>query len=388
MDSKTLEVQHSSGVYSKRDVTIVRGQGAHIWDDTGKRYIDCTVGIGVANVGHCHPAVTRAIVRQAQTLMTSPEMFYNDQRAQLLARLAQVTPDGIDRFFLCNSGTEAVEAALKFARLSTGRTQIVAAMRGFHGRSLGALSATHKKQYREPFMPLVPDFVHVPFGKIERMETAVTEQTAAVILEVIQGEGGVRTASNDYFQSVRRLCNEQGVLLILDEIQTGFGRTGCWFACEHADVNPDFLCLGKAIAGGVPMGAVGLGTAVSGLSYGVHGSTFGGNALACAAALATIDVIENENLVACAAQSGDYLLSQLYDLESPLIREVRGLGLMIGIELKTRARPYVNALMERGIMALTAGATVLRLLPPLNISWDDLDMVVGALGEVLTEGAQ
>jgi acetylornithine/LysW-gamma-L-lysine aminotransferase len=385
MNTKEMETQHTSGVYGKRDVVIVRGQGTAIWDEAGRRYVDCAAGIGVANIGHCHPAVAAAIAQQAQTLMTCQEMFYNDQRAQLLARLAQITPPGIERFFLCNSGAEAVEAALKFTRLSTGRTEVVAAMRGFHGRSFGSLSATHKKEYREPFLPLVPGFTHVPFGSVGRMETAVTGQTAAVILEIVQGEGGIRIASNDYFQAVRQLCDERGALLIIDEVQTGFGRTGRWFACEHVGIVPDLLCLGKAIAGGVPMGAVGIGTAVTGLTSGVHGSTFGGNPLACAAALATLDVIANENLVARAEESGRYLLHELHHLESPLIREVRGLGLMVGIELKTYAMPFVNALMARGVMALTAGSTVLRLLPPLCISRDDLDVVVTALSEVLAE---
>jgi acetylornithine/LysW-gamma-L-lysine aminotransferase len=222
MNTKEMETQHTSGVYGKRDVVIVRGQGTAIWDEAGRRYVDCAAGIGVANIGHCHPAVAAAIAQQAQTLMTCQEMFYNDQRAQLLARLAQITPPGIERFFLCNSGAEAVEAALKFTRLSTGRTEVVAAMRGFHGRSFGSLSATHKKEYREPFLPLVPGFTHVPFGSVGRMETAVTGQTAAVILEIVQGEGGIRIASNDYFQAVRQLCDERGALLIIDEVQTGF----------------------------------------------------------------------------------------------------------------------------------------------------------------------
>ena len=312
-------------------------------------------------------------------------MFYNDKRAQLLARLVSVLPDGLDRIFLCNSGTEAIEGALKFARLSSGRTHIVAAMRGFHGRTYGALSATHKKQYRQPFMPLLPGFSHVPFGKIEKMKTAVTAETAAVILEVVQGEGGVRPGTTEYFQAVRQLCDESGALLIIDEVQTGFGRTGRWFACEHVGIVPDIMALGKAIAGGVPMGAIAIGRHVADLPTGVHGSTFGGNPLACAAASATLQTIQDENLVTRAAELGAYLQAGLEQIESPLIREVRSIGLMVGIELKVRAMPIVNELMARGVMTLTAGATVLRLLPPLVITQTQLDKVVEVLALVLAE---
>lgn len=378
------ESQFSSGVYGKRQVVIVRGQGATVWDENGRRYIDCVGGIGVANVGHSHPAIVQAVAGQAQTLLTCPEMFYNDRRADLLARLAAVTPEGIDRFFLCNSGTEAVEGAIKLARFSTGRTGVVAAMRGFHGRTLGSLSATHKAAYRTPFLPLVPGFAHVPFNDTERLATAVTDNTATVILEVVQGEGGVRLGDPAYFQAARRLCDETGALLILDEVQTGYGRTGRLFACEHVGIAPDLLCLGKAIAGGVPMGAIGIGPGVAALPPGIHGSTFGGNPLACAAALAVLDVMEQEHLPARAAELGIYFRDRLQAIDSPLIREVRGLGLMVGVELKVRAKPVVNALMDSGILALTAGTTVIRLLPPLIISREELDTVVDALALTLS----
>jgi len=383
MNTIELETQHTSGVYGKRDVAIVRGQGARIWDENGREYIDCVGGIGVANVGHCHPAVSAAIATQAQTLITCQEMFYNDQRAQLLSKLAAITPAGIDRFFLCNSGTEAVEGAIKFARLSTGRTNVVAAMRGFHGRTMGALSATHKKNYRAPFGPLLAGFSHVPFGNIEKLKTAVSPQTAAIILEPVQGEGGVRVADPAYLRAVRQLCDEQGIMLIIDEVQTGFGRTGRWFACEHADVAPDLLCMGKAIAGGVPMGAIGIGARIIELPTSVHGSTFGGNPLACAAALATLDVLQSENLVERADELGVYFRAQLAAIGSPLIREVRGQGMLIGVELKTRAMPFVYQLMDEGVMSLNAGNTVLRLLPPLIITKEEIDTVVDAIARVL-----
>ncbi|MDX1687025.1 MAG: aspartate aminotransferase family protein [Candidatus Promineifilaceae bacterium] len=383
MTVKTIEEQYTSGVYVKRDRTIVRGRGARVWDEAGREYVDCVAGIGVANAGHCHPAIAEAIAEQAETLLSCPELFYNDRRARLLERLAEVTPGDVDRFFLCNSGTEAVEGALKFARLATGRSKVVAAMRGYHGRTLGALSATYDKKYRRPFVPLVPGFTHVPFDNVERAEKAVDEETAAVLVEIVQGEGGVRPGSPAYFQALRRLCDERGALLIIDEVQTGFGRTGRWFACEHVGVTPDLLCMGKAMAGGVPMGATGIGRRVTGIGPGAHSSTFGGNPLACAAALAALDVYEQEALPARAAEMGARFRRRLEAIDSRLIREVRGLGLMMGIELRIRAMPIVEALMEEGVLALTAGSTVLRLLPPLIIEWEDLERGAEAIEEVL-----
>lgn len=385
MEIITLENEFTSGVYGKRDIALVRGAGATVWDADGRAYIDCVAGIAVASVGHCHPAVVQAINQQAQTLITCPEMVYNDQRARFMARLAAILPGDLDRIFLCNSGTEAVEAALKFARLSSGRTEVVATMRGFHGRSLGALSATHKKDYRQPFLPLLPGFSHVPFGNLAKMETAVTENTAAVILEIIQGEGGVRPADPSYFQAVRQLCHERGALLIVDEVQTGYGRCGTMFACQQAGIVPDLICLGKAIAGGIPMGAVGIGSRVVNLAPGLHGSTFGGNPLACAAANAVLDLFAAEGLDGRTAETGAYLLAQLQEINSPLIREVRGAGLLVGIELKIRAMDVVRGLMERGVLTLTAGSTVLRLVPPLIISKEEIDQVVAALAEVLAK---
>ena len=385
MNTIEAEAKFTSGAYGKRDVAIVRGEGATVWDENGRSLIDCVAGIGVANVGHSHPTVVNAITQQAQTLITAPEMVYNDQRAQLLARLANLLPGDLNRLFLCNSGTEAVEGAIKFARLSTGRSEVVATMRGFHGRSLGSLSATFNKKYRKPFFPLVPGFGHVPYGKIEKMEAAITENTAAVILEIVQGEGGVRVGDPDYLQAVRQLCTDHGVMLIVDEVQTGYGRTGMMFACEYAGIEPDLICLGKAIAGGVPMGAIGISDKVQNIKPGVHGSTFGGNALACAAALAVLDVYEEEQLAARSAELGAYFQERLQEINSPLIREVRGLGLMIGVELKIRAMGVVRGLMDRGVLSLTAGPTVLRLLPPLVISKDEIDAVVEAITAVLVE---
>jgi acetylornithine/LysW-gamma-L-lysine aminotransferase len=256
-------------------------------------------------------------------------------------------------------------------------------MRGFHGRTLGALSATHKKEYRDPFGPLVPGFSHVPFNNLERMEQAITGETAAVLVEVVQGEGGVRPASREWLKAIQALCRQRGVLLIVDEVQTGYGRTGRMFAVEHFDIEPDLLCLGKGVAGGVPMGAIGIGARVAELPVGVHGSTFGGNPLACAAATAVLDIFEQEGLAAQAAERGAYLQDRLRALELPAVREVRGLGLMVGVELRMRVMPAVLALMDHGVLALNAGPTTLRLLPPLVIGREELDAVVEAIAAVL-----
>ncbi len=384
-DLKMLEAHHSAGVYAKRDLTIVRGQGALVWDDEGREYIDCVAGHGVANLGHSHPQVVAAIQRQAAELITCPEMFFNPVRGQLLAKLTALAPAGMARAFLANSGTEAVEAAFKFARYSTGRTEIIAAMRGFHGRTMGALSATWNKKYRQPFQPLLPEIRHVPYNNLDKMDAAITERTAAVILEVVQGEGGVRPGQADYLRGVQAICRQRGALLILDEVQTGFGRTGKMFALEHYGLQPDMLCVAKSLGGGVPIGAVLLGERVRELRPGLHGSTFGGNPLAAAAAVAALDVLTTEDLPGRAADLGAYLMAQLHDLPSPLIREVRGLGLMVGIELKQKVAPYLQALQARGVLALNAGMNVIRLLPPLVITRAQIDRVVAALREVLDE---
>lgn len=382
-ETRALETRHEVGVYPKRDVVIVRGQGAVLWDEDGREYIDCVGGQGSVNIGHAHPAVAAVLAEQATVLITCPGIFYNDRRAELLAALARVMPAGLDRFFLCNSGTEAVEGAFKFARLATGRTEIVAAMRGFHGRTMGALAATWEKKYREPFQPLMPGVRHVPFDNLEALGKAVTEATAAVLLEPVQGEGGVRPASPGYLRGAAELCRERGVLLIDDEVQTGFGRTGRMWACQHEGVVPDILCMAKSMAGGLPMGAVALGESVGDIPSGSHGATFGGSPLACAAALATLRVIEDEHLVQRAAENGAYLLERLGQLTSPAIHEVRGKGLMVGIELKEKVQPYLQALIGRGVLALPAGPTVLRLLPPLVITRKQIDRVVEAIEQVL-----
>ena len=386
MDFYEIETKYGAGVYAKQQLSIVRGQGAILFDVDGNEYLDCSSGHGVANLGHAHPKIAAAIAEQASTLITLFESYPNDKRAALMQKLASLVP-GLERVFFCNSGTEAVEAALKFARLSTGplRANIVAAMRAFHGRTFGSLSATFNKKYRQGVEPLVPGFSHVPYNNVEALENAVTDETAAVILEVIQGEGGVYPADADYIQAARRICDERGTLLIVDEIQSGFGRTGKMFAVQHFDVTPDLLCCAKSLAGGVPIGAVLIGEKVQNLTPGVHGSTFGGNPLSCAAALAALAAIEEEDLAGQAVEKGAYLMEKLCQIESPLIREVRGMGLMVGIELKQKVTPYLKALQEKRVIALNAGMTVLRLLPPLVISYEQIDRLVDALTEVLAD---
>ena len=379
-----IETKHTSGTYTKQPLVIVRGQGASLFDADGVEYLDCSSGHGVANLGHAHPKVAEAIYKQASTLITLFETFPNDKRAELMQIITSLV-DGLDRVFLCNSGTEAVEAALKFSRLSTGRKNVVAAMRAFHGRTFGSLSATFNKKYRDGFEPLVPGFSHVAYNNVEALEQAVTPETAAVILEVVQGEGGVYPTSAGYIQAARLICDERGTLLIDDENQTGFGRTGRMFAVQHFGVTPDLLTCAKSLAGGVPMGAVLMGHSVKNLTPGVHGSTFGGNPLACAAAVAALTAIQEEDLAGQAEAKGRYLMEQLRKIQSPYIREVRGMGLMVGIEMKQKTAPYIAELQDLHVIALNAGMTVIRLLPPLVITYEQLDHLVDVLSEVLTK---
>jgi len=380
MNQAALESEYALEVYPRRGINIVRGEGARLWSDDGREFIDCAAGVGVANIGHSNPVVAEALARQAQTLLVCPGIFHNDRRGELMQKLIEHAPVGLEKVFLCNSGTESVEAAIKFARATTGRTGLVTAMRGFHGRTLGALSATFK--YRDAFEPLLSGNSFVPLNNIEKLEAAIDDSTCAVILEVIQGEGGVRPAKKEYLQAARRLCAERGALLVIDEVQTGFCRTGRFFASEHFDLSPDMMCLAKGIAGGVPMGAVLCGERVS-AGIGVHGSTFGGNPLACAAACATIDYMVEHHLADRAESLGSEFSQQFLAEQPASVREFRQAGLMIGIELKQKATPFLQALLEEGVIALPAGPTVVRLLPPLTIEEDDLDRVIRALKKVL-----
>ncbi|MDQ6857467.1 MAG: aspartate aminotransferase family protein [Chloroflexota bacterium] len=377
------ENAHTSGLYQKRNVALVRGDGAVVWDDTGREYIDCVGGQGSGNLGHGNAAVAAALAGQARMLSYCTELFYNDRRAELYDRLARILPAALDRVFLCNSGTEAVEGALKFARLATKRTKVVATMRGFHGKTMGALSATWGPEYRELFGPLLDGFSHIPFNKTDALDAAITPDISAFIVELVQGEGGVRPATQEFVTEAARLCRDRGVVLIVDEVQTGFGRTGTMFAIEQFGIVPDVLCLAKSIAGGVPMGAIAFSRALGELPKRSHSTTFGGNPLACAAAVATIDEHLRLGLAAAAAARGAQLRDGLAAIPSPKVREVRGLGLIQGIELKENAGPTLKALQDQGVLALGAGPTVVRFLPPLVITAPQIDAVVEATRRAL-----
>jgi len=384
LSAKELEDRYELPVYPRRDLVLVRGKGAKLYDDQGREYIDCASNVGVSNIGHGHEEVARAIHEQYLALGNCYSMFYNPVRAKLAEKLVSVSPPRLQRVFFCNSGAEAVEGALKFTRSTSGKGEIIAAMRGFHGKTYGALAATWGEEYQKPFVPMMPGLKHVPFNNFQKLSEAVSGETAGIILELVQGEGGVRVGDKVYFEQVRELCDKRGVLLILDEVQTGFGRTGTLFACEQY-VEPDMLCVAKSLAGGIPMGAVLCSDAVK-VPMKSHTSTFGGNPLACAAALASLEVIEREKLSERAKALGEYFLTELRSVKSAKIREVRGLGLMIGIELKEKAGPSVQQIIEKGVIVLLAGATVIRLLPPLVITKEEIDQVLNVLKEVLAAG--
>lgn len=383
-DFKELEKTYDFNVYSKREVVLVRGKNARVWDSEGKEYVDCVAGHGVANIGHCNEKVIEAIQKQAQQLINCAGTFYNDTRARLLEKLASIAPKGLKRAFLCNSGAETIEAAIKFARFTTRKKEFICAMRGFHGRTMGAMSATYNPEYRKDFEPIVEGFHYVPFNNFGKLEEKVNDQTAGVILEPVQGEGGIHVGDKDYFAKVRKLCDERNFFLILDEVQTGFCRTGKMFACSHFDIEPDILCVAKGMAGGLPMGAVLCSEKVQ-APVGKHGSTFGGNPLACAAAIAAIDFMLENRLDEQAREKGDYFIEKLKKHSFANVREIRHLGLMIGIELKEKSTPYLQKLLEKGVLALPAGTTVIRLLPPLTISREELDFVAGKIAEVLSK---
>lgn len=382
-----IEDRHGGGAYRPAPVTMVRGEGVHLYDADGNAYLDFNTGIGVAALGHAHPAIVQAVSDQAETLVTcSAGYFHNDVRAQLTAKLAEISPDGLDRVFLVNSGSEAVETAIKLARAHTGRSEIIAMDRGFHGRTLGALSATHKRPYRQPFEPLVPEFVHVPFGDIQALDDAVDGETAAVLLEPIQGEGGIYPAPEGYLHAAREACDAHGALLVFDEIQSGMGRTGRWFACEHDEVTPDALCLAKPLGGGVPLGATVFRDEFA-FGKGQHGSTFGGNPLVSRVGLAFIETIETEGLLDHVAEMGAYLRDGLEKIAADRpegCREVRGRGLMLALQLRGKAGPLLKTLLtDHRLLALSAGPTTIRLLPPYTITRDHADQALNAIAEAL-----
>jgi LysW-gamma-L-lysine/LysW-L-ornithine aminotransferase len=376
----------SGFVFSEKPIRIERGEGPYLYADDGTEYLDFGASYACTPTGHCHPRVVEAVREQAGELFYVQGSYPNDARDSLYRKLAEISP-GLENVWLCNSGTEANEAALKFARSATGKEKIVAAMRGFHGRTMGALAATWKGKYKEPFEPLTPGFEFVPYGDSEKLAEAVDEETAAVILEPIQGEGGINPAPEGYLEAAREVCDETGAALILDEIQTGLGRTGETWACEHDGVTPDILTTAKGIASGLPLGATLCADWIA-EGAGPHGSTFSGNPLMCAAATATLDVLVEEELTANAAEVGGYLRDELNGSDLP-VRDVRGRGLMIGVEVKRGANRLLRDLaLEHRILALPAGRTVLRLLPPLVIDEGHADSVVAAVSDVLAPAAE
>jgi len=379
------EDAHESGVFPKRPVAIVRGQGARLWDVDGKEYIDAGASYGCMNVGHGNPEVLAALREQSERLVYVQQTLYTPQRANLLERLSTLSP-GLTRSFLSNSGAEAVEAAIKFARAHTGRAGVVAAKRGFHGRTLGALSATWKPEYREPFEPLVPGFSFAAYGDEEALKQAVTRETAAVLLEPVQGEAGVVVPPPSYLRAAAQIAHDAGALLVLDEIQTGLGRTGRLLAREHSGVEPDIVCLGKSLAGGLPVGATLLRPEICTLPKAAHGNTFGGSPLVCAAANATFAYLLRERLWERAATLGERATKQLSSIDSGKIREVRGVGLMLAVELREKAGPFLSAMIERGVIPLAAGSTTIRLLPPLVVTESEMDRVVAVVRDVLADG--
>ena len=387
---KRLDDDYLLHVYARLPLTLVRGQGARVWDANGKEYLDFLAGIAVNAVGHCHPRVVQAIQDQAATLMHTSGYYYTAPVAKLAEKLVGLS--GMDRVFFGNSGAEANECAIKIARKyakshgGPNKFQIVCANQSFHGRTMATVTATGQPKYQEPFAPVVQGFVHVPFNDIAALEAAVTDDTCAILLEPIQGEGGVYPACKSYLEAARALCDKHHALLILDEVQTGIGRTGKWFAYEHYGVVPDVLTSAKALGGGFPIGAcLARGEAATTLVPGDHGSTYGGNPLACAAALAVLETIEDEHLVANAHAMGAYFVHRLN--EAPFrgkIADLRAVGLMIGIELiDPDAKRVLNAAIERGLLMSAIGDHVLRIVPPLMITQADIDQALDVLAAVL-----
>lgn len=383
----TRQSRHELDVYGKRGLTLVSGRGSRVRDADGNEYIDCIGGHGALALGHRHPALEAALADQAKRMWFVPGMYGSPPRTRFLERLHEALPPELDRTFLSNSGTEAMEAALKIARAHTGRSDFVAMVRGFHGRTMGALSVTAEARYREPFEPLLESVRRVPLNKAAALQEAVDSQVAAVVLEPVQGEGGVHVADPGFLRAAREACDAAGALLVFDEVQTGFGRTGRLFAFEHSGVVPDVLCLAKSIAGGLPLGATVVRSGI-GLELGTHGSTFGGNPIACAVARATLDVLMDSDLLEQVQRIGDLICEPVRSSSPKIVREIRQVGLMIGIQLKRPARPYVRALQDRGVLALTAGKSVLRLLPPLVLTAEEASEVGQKLAAVLSTLAE
>jgi len=391
----TKEIMELGEQYLMRNVgriplAPVKGEGARLWDADGREYLDFVSGIAVNSLGHCHPAVVDAICRQAGKLIHCSNLYYIEQQARL-ARLL-VENSALDKAFFCNSGAEANEAAIKLARkyakLKEGaeKFEIITALHSFHGRTLATVTATGQPKYHKGFEPLPQGFKYVPFNDLAALEKAIGPATCAVLLEPVQGEGGVNVASRHYLEGVQMLCREHGALLIFDEVQTGLGRTGRFLAYQHFGVEPDILTLAKALGGGFPIGAMlAKEDIAAAFQPGDHASTFGGNPLACAAALAAMEEMLLGGVVENAASTGAYLYEKLKGLgkKYPFVKEVRGLGLLLGMELTMEGKEIVNGCLERGLLINCVNNSVLRFIPPLTITPDDVDRAVAVLDQVM-----
>ena len=386
LDIVATEDAHGPHTYQKFPVAIVRGKGALVWDDKGREYVDCMGGYGVAIVGHSNEKVVAAITRQAETLITCHGSLYNDARAEFLETLTSCSPKGLDAAFLSNSGAEAVEVAIKLGRKVSGKKGLVAMKGAYHGKTAGALSATWSKRYREPFEPLLQGVKHVENGDLDALEREIDADIGAVIVEPIQGEGGIVLPPKGFLRGVREICDKKGVLLIADEIQTGLGRTGKLWAMENWGVVPDIMTVAKGLAGGVPIGAtVTRAEILDSLKKGEATSTFGGNPLACAAGTATLKYILDNDLPSQARKKGKIFLDKLNAMgrEHQLTREARGLGLMLAFELRVDIQQLLNDAMTAGAIFTYSGRTIVRLLPPLVITERQIDRSVKVLGEAI-----
>lgn len=387
---KEMGQEYVMNTYTRQPFALVRGKGSYVWDANGNKYLDMISGIAVNNLGHCHPKVVKALKEQAEQLIHCSNLYWNEHQV-LLAKLLVDNSCG-DKVFFCNSGAEANEGAIKLARkysfekYGAERYEIITAVNSFHGRTLAALTATGQEKYQQGFAPLIPGFKYVPYNNLQALQKAVTSRTCAVMLEPLQGEGGIYPATKEYLAGVKALCAEKELLLIFDEVQTGLGRTGKLFAYQHFGIEPDVFTLAKGLGGGVPIGAiVARGAAADVLGPGQHASTFGGNPLATAVAYAAFSVIINEKLAEQAAEKGKYVKTRFLTLqkENHLIKEVRGLGLLLGIELSMEGQKVQELCREKGVLINCVQNKVLRLTPPLNISNEDLDYGIKIIKEVL-----
>ena len=381
------EDQYLGNLYQRFPVTIEKGEGSHVWDVNNKEYIDCMGGYGVALVGHRNERVVNAIKTQIGNILTVHSSFYNKTREKFLENLIKVAPKGLSQVHLNNSGAESVEAAIKFARKFSGKKGMVAMKGSYHGKSMGALSLTFNPKYRESFQPLVEKVSFSSYGDIDELRNTVDKDTAFVILEPIQGESGIHVPSDSFLQDVRKLCDENKILLIFDEIQSGLGRTGSMWAADHWKTVPDIMCVAKGIAGGVPMGVTLVRPDIlSVMKKGEHSSTFGGNPLSCAAGTATIQALTQDGLIENAKNMGLKFRLGLDELKNKhrIIREIRGKGLMIGVELKFEVKDILMEGIKNGLLLLYSGRNILRFLPPLVISEEDVTKTLKILDGLLT----